>query len=146
MATNIINYAPEASPPSPLLAAPSAIPAVSPVLPQPLVMQAPAPAPAAGGLWNGHLKPAEIQIIVIVLIAGLFNAFFLVLSLRLLWRRYQPGPVMAGAPAAALPAPSDEHCNLRRVTPMLVQQPDDQLVYGLKQVLAPIDRPKPPVT
>ena len=129
MATNIINYAPEASPPSPLLAAPSAIPAVSPVLPQPLVMQAPAPAPAAGGLWNGHLKPAEIQIMVIgtvvhtsnahsqgiclrkknrvraianadfsssrlrgilwlsVLIAGLFNAFFLVLSLRLLWRR-----------------------------------------------------------
>ena len=67
MATNIISYAPEASPPSPLIAAPSPIPVASPVLPQPLVMPAPAPAaaPAAGGPWGGHLKSAEIQIIVI---------------------------------------------------------------------------------
>ena len=66
MATNIINYAPEATPPATWTAAPSPVTFTKP-LPQPLMMPtpAPAPAPAAGGLWGGHLKPAEIQIIVI---------------------------------------------------------------------------------
>ncbi|DBB12032.1 hypothetical protein WJX82_003593 [Trebouxia sp. C0006] len=139
MATSSIDYltgtgiSPSSSP-SPAIVA-SASPAVSPS------PAASAPASSTGGLWNGHLKPAEIQIIIIVLIAGLFNAFFLVLSLRLLWRRYQPPP---SAPAPDLAqVPSDIETNLRRVTPMLIRQPDDELVYGLKQVLAHEEAPKP---
>ena len=57
MATNIINYAPDATPPSPT-SAPS-------ITVQPVVSR-PAPGPSTGrGLWEGRLRPAEIQIIVI---------------------------------------------------------------------------------
>lgn len=66
MATNIMNYAPEATPPSyswmngPLTpTAPTALQSVN--SPSPVGMPAAAPAPPA----EGHLKPAEIQIIVI---------------------------------------------------------------------------------
>ncbi|KAA6417249.1 MAG: hypothetical protein FRX49_12776 [Trebouxia sp. A1-2] len=110
--------------PSPAIAT-SASPAVSPS------PAASAPAPSSGGVWNGHLKPAEIQIIIIVLIAGLFNAFFLVLSLRLLWRRYQPPPP---APAPDIATTSSVKLNSDVVA---------QLVYGLKQVLAHEEAPKP---
>ena len=62
MATNILNYAPEATPPS------STSPSTtiqSPVSHAPHPM--PPPSPPSGGreFWEGHLRPAEIQIIVI---------------------------------------------------------------------------------
>ncbi|KAL3159158.1 hypothetical protein ABBQ32_011146 [Trebouxia sp. C0010 RCD-2024] len=99
MATNILNYAPEATPPSSM--SPSTTTLQSPVPHAPHAMP---PAPGGPDVWEGHLRPAEIQIIVIVVVAGLFNAFFLVLSLRLLWRRYHV-PARTGESSAALAAP-----------------------------------------
>lgn len=111
-----MNYAPEATPPSFMSAPPTMLQSLS--SPSPVVMPSPAPS-APTGLLQGHLRPAEIQIVIIgayvtaaakpgvfnlvdkrqakplcshefvtaVVIAGLFNAFFLIVSLRLLWRR-----------------------------------------------------------
>lgn len=62
MATNILNYAPEATPPS--MVGPSTT--QSPVSHAPHAT--PPSAPTASGdqdLWAGRLRPAEIQIIVI---------------------------------------------------------------------------------
>lgn len=143
MATNIFDYAQNSPSPSS-----SPTPNTTPI---PTNMTSPPSSPspyngATGGLWGGHVKPAEVQIIVIVLIAGLFNAFFLTLSLRLLWRRYHHGPFNQNMPAAPTSTvPPDIEANIRRVTPMLVRQPDDELVYGLKQVLEDDPKSKEPI-
>ena len=59
MATSSIDYLTGTGISSSPLPSPAASPAVSPS------PAASAPAPSPGGLWNGHLKPAEIQIIII---------------------------------------------------------------------------------
>ncbi|KAL3151751.1 hypothetical protein ABBQ38_012728 [Trebouxia sp. C0009 RCD-2024] len=123
-----MNYNPEATPAS--STSPSTTTLQSPESHAPQA-RAPAPAPEGQDVWQGHLKPAEIQIIVIVVVAGLFNAFFLVLSLRLLWRRYHV-PAHTGESSAASPAPPAP--NLRRVTPMLVRQPDDEVLRAILHV------------